>query len=88
MRDITFELCAETLAACLAARDGGAHRIELCANLDVGGLTPAVSLVREAIGRPTLSPLLRSRSSSRNMHTSNVQKLAARRSRCQKACLP
>jgi copper homeostasis protein len=54
MREITFELCAETLAACLAARDGGAHRIELCANLDAGGLTPAISLTREAIAQSGL----------------------------------
>jgi len=54
MRHITFELCAETLEACLAARDGGAHRIELCASLDVGGLTPAVSLTREVIAHSGL----------------------------------
>ena len=49
MRDITFELCAETLSACLAARDGGADRVELCSNLSVGGLTPSSDLVRDAI---------------------------------------
>jgi len=54
MRDITFELCAETLTACVAARYGGAHRIELCANLDVGGLTPASSLVREVVAQSGL----------------------------------
>jgi copper homeostasis protein len=54
MRDITFELCAETRAACLAARDGGAHRIELCSNLDNGGLTPPPDLVREAIAQTNL----------------------------------
>jgi copper homeostasis protein len=54
MRDILFELCAETLPDCLAARDGGAQRIELCSNLDVGGLTPAPSLVREAIAQADL----------------------------------
>jgi copper homeostasis protein len=54
MRHITFELCAETLPACLTARDGGAHRIELCSNLDVGGLTPPHSLVRAAIAHTSL----------------------------------
>jgi copper homeostasis protein len=54
MRDIIFELCAETIAACVAARDGGARRIELCANLDEGGLTPAPSLVREAVAQSGL----------------------------------
>jgi copper homeostasis protein len=54
MRDIAFELCAETLAASVAARDGGAHRIELCASLNVGGLTPPVSLASEVISQTGL----------------------------------
>ena len=45
----TFELCAETLEACRVARAGGAHRIELCTDLQVGGLTPAVSLLVAAV---------------------------------------
>lgn len=44
-----FELCAETLDACLAARDGGAHRIELCCSLNEGGLTPQHWLIEQAI---------------------------------------
>lgn len=46
---ITFELCAETLATCLVAGPGGAHRIELCAALDVGGLTPASRDIAAAV---------------------------------------
>jgi copper homeostasis protein len=49
MRDIIFELCAETIDACLAARDGGAARIELCSALSEGGLTPSHGLIREAV---------------------------------------
>ncbi len=44
-----FELCAQTLPACLAASAGGAHRIELCSSLEVGGLTPPISLVEAAV---------------------------------------
>jgi copper homeostasis protein len=44
-----FELCAETLEACFAARDGGADRIELCAALEVDGLTPPRSLIDRAV---------------------------------------
>lgn len=51
---IVFELCAETLDACLAARQGGADRIELSDALDVGGLTPPRALIREAIERSAL----------------------------------
>ncbi len=48
---ITFELCAETRAACLHARRGGADRIELCTALAVGGLTPPPALVRAVVAR-------------------------------------
>jgi len=53
-RPIIFELCAETLEACLAARAGGADRIELCTALDVGGLTPDYELIVEAVHRSGL----------------------------------
>ncbi len=49
MRNIVFELCAETLEACMAAREGGATRIELCCGLSEGGLTPSHGFLREAI---------------------------------------
>jgi len=54
MRKIVFELCAETLDACLAARDGGASRIELCSGLSEGGITPSHGLVRAAIAQSGL----------------------------------
>jgi copper homeostasis protein len=49
MRTMTFELCAETMQACMAARDGGADRIELCSALSEEGLTPSHGLLQEAI---------------------------------------
>lgn len=49
MRNIVFELCAETIDACLAARDGGADRIELCSALSEGGLTPSHGLIHAAV---------------------------------------
>jgi copper homeostasis protein len=54
MRNIVFELCAETIDACLAARDGGAARIELCSALSDGGLTPSHGLIRAAVARSGL----------------------------------
>ncbi len=44
-----FELCAETIDACIAAREGGAHRIELCSGLSEGGLTPSHGLIHAAV---------------------------------------
>lgn len=49
MRTAHLEICAETLQACVAARDGGADRIELCSGLSEGGLTPSHGLIRRAM---------------------------------------
>lgn len=46
-RPYLLEISVDTLEAALAAERGGAQRIELCARLDVGGLTPEEKLMRE-----------------------------------------
>lgn len=50
-----FEVCVENYASALAARQGGGDRVELCANLVIGGTTPSEFLftqVRDEIGIP------------------------------------
>jgi len=42
-----LEISVESLGSAIAAERGGAHRIELCANLSVGGLTPCEELMRK-----------------------------------------
>jgi copper homeostasis protein len=49
MKAMLFELCAENLASALAAQEGGADRIELCAGLAVGGLTPPSHAMTEVV---------------------------------------
>ncbi|MGI6254013.1 MAG: copper homeostasis protein CutC [Acutalibacter sp.] len=51
-----LEACVDSLASALAAREGGATRLELCANLIIGGTTPMPSLV-EAVKRETGLPV-------------------------------
>ena len=43
---LLLEICVETLDAAMAAERGGADRIELCENLQVGGVTPSADLMR------------------------------------------
>lgn len=44
-----IELCVENTDGLLAAQAGGADRVELCASLLEGGLTPSLGMVREAL---------------------------------------
>lgn len=46
---MTIEICAGNLQSALNAQIGGAHRIELCAALDLGGLTPSAGLIRATL---------------------------------------
>ena len=47
---VTLEVCVDTSAGLAAAVAGGADRIELCAGLEVGGLTPTAGMMQAAAG--------------------------------------
>jgi copper homeostasis protein len=45
---VIFEICVDSVAGVRAAREAGAHRAELCADLLEGGTTPSVGMTRQA----------------------------------------
>lgn len=44
--DFVLEVCVDSLHGALEAQRGGAGRLELCGNLDVGGVTPSFGLMK------------------------------------------
>ncbi|GAB3843828.1 copper homeostasis protein CutC [Hymenobacter terrigena] len=49
-----LEICAASLPSAQAAQAGGAHRIELCQNLEQGGITPSYGLIKEVLAQLSL----------------------------------
>jgi copper homeostasis protein len=49
-----IEVCVENADGLVAAQNAGADRVELCASLLEGGLTPSIGMVEEALRRATI----------------------------------
>lgn len=47
MKKYILEVCANSYQSALAAQKGGASRIELCAQLDCGGITPSAATIKK-----------------------------------------
>lgn len=62
---LLFEICIDSVAGVRAARKAGAARVELCAALLEGGITPSLGMIRQAVaaaeGRLTVHVIIRPR---------------------------
>jgi copper homeostasis protein len=60
---LILEVCIDSLESALAAQEGGAGRVELCADLDNGGTTPSESMIKAVRERVSvaLSVMIRPR---------------------------
>ncbi len=64
MEKLRFEICANSVESCLAAQEGGADRVELCAGIPEGGTTPSygeIRMAREVLTSTLLHVIIRPR---------------------------
>ena len=63
-KDFRFEICANSVESCLAAQNGGADRVELCAGIPEGGTTPSygeIKIARKLLTNTKLHVIIRPR---------------------------
>ena len=62
--EFMVEVCANGVESCLAAQEGGADRVELCAGIPEGGTTPSfgeIKVARQVLTRTRLHVIIRPR---------------------------
>lgn len=64
MKNFQFEICTNSVESCIAAQEGRANRVELCAGIPEGGTTPSygeIATAREVLTRTKLHVIIRPR---------------------------
>jgi copper homeostasis protein len=64
MEKYQIEICTNSVESCLAAQEGGANRVELCAGIPEGGTTPSygeIAIAREVLTHTRLHVIIRPR---------------------------
>ncbi|GAP44479.1 copper homeostasis protein CutC [Lentimicrobium saccharophilum] len=70
---IKIEICAGSVESVLAAKKGGADRIELCSALGLGGLTPSQSLMEYAINKAGIETFVLIRPRNGDFHYTRAE---------------
>lgn len=70
---IHVEACVESVDAAVAAVEGGAHRIELCAHLAAGGTSPSSVLLEACLSRVAIPVFVMVRPRGGRFHYSAVE---------------
>lgn len=68
-----LEICANSYQSVLNAQEAGAHRIELCSELSVGGITPSYGLLKLVIDSFSIPVFALIRPRSGNFNYSNEE---------------
>ena len=68
-----LEICACNYQSVLNAEKAGAHRIELCSELAVGGLTPSFGFLKQTIKKTTIPVFVLIRPRSGNFTYSEAE---------------
>lgn len=64
MNNYLFEICTNSVESCIAAQEGGANRVELCAGIPEGGTTPSygeIAVARQLLTTTRLHVIIRPR---------------------------
>lgn len=68
-----LEICANSFISAKNAQEAGAHRIELCSELSIGGITPSYGLLKKVVEELTIQTFVLIRPRSGNFMYSETE---------------
>lgn len=78
--ELMFEVCANGVESCIAAQEGGADRVELCAAIPEGGTTPSygeIKVARRVLTTTRLHVIIRPRGGDFLYSDLEIERMAA-----------